>query len=189
MVETKENVRKRLLKQLLSFPQDELERRSKNVERIISNLSIYKEAEVIMLYYPLRGEVNLLGMVRKVLGKKEICFPVMDLKTKNLVPYKIGDLESDFSKGPYGVKEPDIKKTKRCSIKGLDLVFVPAVAFNLSKYRLGRGGGFYDRFIKTLNSHTKTIGVAFDCQIIDGLPVSIPQDERVDFIITESRVF
>ena len=189
MIESKENIRKRLLSKLLSFAQEEIERRSKNVERIISNLSVYKGAKSIMVYYPLKGEVNLLGIVRKALNNKEVCFPVIDLKNKNLIPCMVGDLERDFVKGPYGVREPDIKKTEQYPVGDLDLVFVPGVAFSPSKYRLGRGGGFYDRFIKTLSRRTKTIGVAFDCQIIDDLPVSIPYDERVDFIVTESAIF
>jgi len=188
MVESKENIRKKLLRQLLSFAREEIERRSKNVEKIISNLSIYKSAKAIMVYYPLKGEVNLLGIVRKALNKKEVCFPVIDLKNKNLVPYIVGDLERDFVKGPYGVREPDIKKTRQYPVENLDLVFVPGIAFSPSKYRLGRGGGFYDRFIKTLSKGTKTIGVAFDCQIINDLPVSIPHDERVDFVVTESGI-
>ena len=185
----KDLLREELLKKLLPLTFEEIERRSKDVQRNIFNLSIYRKAKIIMVYYPMRGEANLLGMIRKVLGKKEVCFPIIDLESKNLVPYKVRDLKKDFIKGPYGVTQPDIKRTEKVSPKKLDLVFVPGLAFDSHKNRLGRGIGFYDRFIKLLNRHTKKIGVAFDFQILKTLPVHIPQDEKVDIIVAETICF
>jgi len=185
----KEILRKQFLKRLLSLTQAEIKRRSKNVEQSISNWFLYKKSKVIMVYYPLKGEVDILGIVRKVLGTKEVCFPVVDLRNNKLVPYKIKDLENDFVIGPYGIKEPNTNRAKECLPRDIDIVFVPGLAFDVSRNRLGRGKGFYDRFIGTLDSRTKTVGVAFDFQIIKDLPVSIPQDQRLDFIVTEHEVF
>jgi len=185
----KEILRKHLLEKLLSLTQAEIKRRSKNVEQSIYNWFLYKKSKVIMVYYPLKGEVNFLGMIRKVLGKKEVCFPVVDLKNSKLIPYKIKDLESDFVTGPYGIKEPSTDRAEECLSDDIDIVFIPGLAFDVSRNRLGRGKGFYDRFIRTLGGRTKTVGVAFDFQIIKDLPVSIPQDQRLDFIVTEHEIF
>jgi len=189
MSECKETLRRQLLKRLLLLTQAEIKRRSKNVEQSISSWFLYKKSKVIMVYYPLKGEVNLLGIVRKVLGKKEVCFPVVDLKNSKLIPYKIKDLENDFVVGPYGIKEPNTNRAKECLSRDIDIVFVPGLAFDVSRNRLGRGKGFYDHFIGTLDSRTKTVGVAFDFQIVKDLPVSIPHDKRLDFIVTEHEVF
>ena len=185
----KEILRKRLLEKLLSLAEAEVKRRSKNVEQKVYKWFLYQRSKVIMVYYPLKGEVNLLGIVKKVLGKKEVCFPVIDSQSNSIIPYEVKDLENDFVIGPYGIKEPNTDKSKRCLLDNIDLVFVPGLAFDASRNRLGRGKGFYDRFIKTLSSRTKTAGVAFDFQIIKDLPVSIPQDQQLDFIITEHGVF
>ncbi|MFH1768996.1 MAG: 5-formyltetrahydrofolate cyclo-ligase [Candidatus Omnitrophota bacterium] len=189
--EEKKLLRQTLLTRLLSLTKQEIERRSKNVERIISNLSIYKKAKRIMVYYPLSGEVDLLGMIRKVLKDKEICFPVIDLARKKIVPYVAGNLNDDFIQGPYGVRQPDTAKTKQAELEGIDLVFVPGLAFDRQKNRLGRGGGFYDRFLNRLYNRGRalTVGVAFDFQIYKDLPVSIPQDAKVNFIVTDADYF
>ena len=189
VADRKETLRRQLLKRLLSLTQAEIKRRSKNIEQSISNWFLYKKSKVIMVYYPLKGEVSLLGIVRKVLGKKEVCFPVVDLKNNKIIPYKIKDLENDFVIGPYGIKEPDTDRAKECLPDDIDIVFVPGLAFDISRNRLGRGKGFYDRFIRALGIRTKTVGVAFDFQIIKDLPVSIPQDQRLNFIVTEHEVF
>ena len=189
IIEEKKTLRKKLLENLLSLTQMEVERRSKDVEKIISKLSMYNDAKVIMVYYPLKGEVSLLGIIDQVLGKKEVCFPVIDSKDKKLIPYAIGDLKNDFVKGPYAVMQPNKEKARQVPVEAIDVVFVPGIAFDRNKHRLGRGGGFYDRFIRTLAGHTTTIGVAYDFQILDSLPVNIPQDEKVDFIVTETDSF
>lgn len=187
--DSKEKLRKQLIEQLLSLKSEESIRRSKNVEKNISNLPIYKNAKTIMAYYPLKGEVSILGIVRKALGEKRICFPVIDSESNNLIPYCIRDLERDFIKGPHGVMQPDTNSTKKVDLGDIDLVFTPGIAYDRNKNRLGRGAGFYDRFITELNSCTKKIGVAFDFQILDDLPVNILHDQKVDIVVAETDCF
>ncbi|MCM8826466.1 MAG: 5-formyltetrahydrofolate cyclo-ligase [Candidatus Omnitrophica bacterium] len=189
-VEEKSVLRKNLLKKIYSLTNEEIERRSKNVEKTIINLPIYKRSKVIMVYYPLKGEVNLLGMVRKALKeKKTICFPVIDLKNKELLPYRVRNLDKDFVKGPLNIIQPDNRHTDKIELDELDLVILPALAMDYNKYRLGRGGGFYDRFINRLQSHTKKIGVVFDFQIFNVLPVCIPYDKKVDIVVSDTVCF
>lgn len=140
-----------------------------------------------MGYYPLKGEVNILGMIQKVLGKKIVCFPVVNKKTMEMTPYQVYDLKKDFKKGGFGVMEPVVDSKRRVSLGSIDCVLVPAVAFDKNRYRLGRGKGFYDRFIKRLGKSCQKIGVGFDDQLLDSLPVSIPHDQMVDFVITETK--
>ena len=79
-------------------------------------------------------------------------------------------LEENVSlkRGPYGVCEPAVRKS--ISLKQIDLVIVPGVAFDKKRNRLGRGKGCYDRFLKTLPADTPSIGLAFDFQIIPSVP-------------------
>lgn len=185
ITESKVELRKRMLSRLLSLTEEEIERRSKNVTKNIKEVSFYRKAKTIMAYYPLKGEVDILGMIREEFTKREFCFPVIDMEKRNLLPYWIYNLDTDFVVGPYGVREPNLKKAKLCAIKDIDLIFVPALAFDRNKYRLGRGGGFYDRFLRQRDSHTIVVGLAFDFQIVDVLPLNLPQDQSVDYIITD----
>ncbi|UCC95529.1 MAG: 5-formyltetrahydrofolate cyclo-ligase [Candidatus Omnitrophota bacterium] len=181
----KKSVRQELLSKLLSLTKEEIKRRSINVEKILRDLPIYKEAKLIMIYYPLKGEVDVLEMVRKAENKRW-CFPVMDLEMKNLLPFEVHNICEDFVAGPYGVMQPDPRRAKEVDIKEIDVVIVPGLAFDSQRNRLGRGGGFYDRFLKCIKPPTKTIGVAFDFQILPSLPIHHPHDKKVDHVISEN---
>lgn len=184
----KKELRQKLLEKLLSLTKDELKRRSENVEKILSGLSIYKQAKVIMAYYPLKGEVDILGMIRKVLGTKRFCFPVVNLDTKRLVAFEVCNLDRDFIKGPFGIMQPDSRKTNEVDVGEIDMVIVPGLAFDLQRNRLGRGGGFYDRFLKKIKPPAKKVGIAFEFQILENLPVHLPLDEKVDIVASEDFV-
>jgi len=184
--EEKKELRKKLLAKLLSLTGEELKRRSQNVEKRLSSLPIYKNAKLVMVYYPLRGEVDILRMVRRDLGLKRFCFPFVDLEKKELEVYEVNNLEDDFSVGPFRIMQPLPDKTKKVDIEEIDMVIIPALAFDRSCNRLGRGAGFYDRFLKRLNPSCKKVGIAFEPQILDDLPIHPSQDQKVDVIVSEN---
>ena len=186
-MDEKEQFRKKILTQLRSLRTDEIERRSIHVQKNIQKLPIYQRAKTVMAYYPLKGEPRILGMIRKDLSIKRFCFPAIDLRNKKLLPLCVRELENDFVRGPFGVMQPDEKTAQELHLEELDVVFVPGVAFDRTRLRLGRGGGYYDRLIAQLSPHTTTIGVAFDFQILDTLPVYAPHDEKTDFVVTDSE--
>jgi len=187
LTKEKEISRKKLLERLLSLSLEEVERRSKNVENRIQKLTQYINAKCIMVYYPLKGEVNLLGIMRKALSEKRICFPVV--RGDDMFPYQVKNLDTDFVSGPFGTRQPDLQKTVPVPVQDLDLVFVPGIGFDRQRNRLGRGAGFYDRFLKTVSSKTKKLGVAFDFQVLTDLPHISAQDEKVDILITDTTCF
>jgi len=163
-----------------------LQRRSENVARNLQNLPLYKQADCVMFYYPLKREVNLLGVIREALKQKRVCFPVIDLKEGNLIPYEVKDLAKDLVKGPLEIMQPDRERAREVELQALDVVIVPGLAFDREKNRLGRGKGFYDRFLKRLDKKTRIVGVAFDFQLIPSIPAHPPRDEKVDLVVTES---
>lgn len=181
----KQEIRRNLLKKLLSLTKEEIKRRSENVGRILSTLPIYNQAKIVMAYYPIKGEVNILDTVRKEWGIRKFCFPVMDLGKKDLCAYGVEDLNTDFREGPFGVMEPDPNKAKKIEIEDIDLILVPGLAFDYHRNRLGRGAGFYDRYLKRKRPSAHTAGIAFECQILDSLPTHYPFDEKVDIIVSE----
>lgn len=184
----KQGIREKLLERLLSLTKEEIKRRSKNVEAKLSELSIYRAAKVIMAYYPLQGEVDILDKIRKDIGSKRFCFPVMDLKAKNLRIFESANLDEDFVLGPWAVMQPDTKKTKEVDIKEIDMVIVPGLAFDKQRNRLGRGAGFYDRFLRNITPLTKKVGLAFKFQILENLPTNLSHDQKVDTIVSEDSV-
>ena len=180
----KSELRQKLLERLLSLTKEEIKRRSENVNERLSQLPIYKKAKVIMAYYPLRGEVDIKEMMRKDWKTKRWCFPIMEVATNRLRAYEVSNLDEDFIRGPLGVRQPDPKKTKEVDVGEIDLVIVPGLAFDRQRNRLGRGAGFYDRFLKDISS-AKKAGVAFDFQVLVNLPIHLPFDEKVDVVVSE----
>ena len=184
MVE-KETLRKQLLGRLLALTKQEIDKRSFKIASLLKNLAVYKQAKTVMFFYPLKGEADLRQVIREDLGKKNICFPVVNLKTGELIPYKVKNLDNDLKQGPYGIKEPDATLTTEVAVSELDAVIVPGLAFDHSGNRLGRGGGFYDRFLSRLPAHTATIGVAFDFQLLENLPFHRVHDQKVKYLVVE----
>ena len=84
--------------------------------------------------------------------------------------------------GAYGIEEPtgDVE----CPPEAIDLMIVPARAFTREGARLGRGGGFYDKYMSLPTFRAYKLGIAFECQIFESLPCD-PHDILVDEVITE----
>ena len=98
------------------------------------------------------------------------------------------NLDEDFVSGPYGVMEPDVGKTKETDVNEIDMVIVPGLGFDYQKNRLGRGAGFYDRFLVNLTPSIKKIGIAFECQLLGDLPIHLQTDQKVDIVVSEKAV-
>ena len=96
---------------------------------------------------------------------------------------QVGDLEADIVTGRFGIREPRTG-CARLSLKRLDLILVPGIAFDLDGHRLGRGRGYYDRLLGELQG--ARCGVAFDQQIVDRVPIE-PHDMRLSCIVTPTR--
>ena len=84
--------------------------------------------------------------------------------------------------------EPDPQKTKEIDTREIDMVIVPALGFDRKRNRLGRGAGFYDRFLAKITPPTLKVGIAFECQIVENLPVNLALDQKVDLVVTEKSI-
>lgn len=107
---------------------------------LLKNTAEYKQAKNIMLFYPLKNEVNLLSLLED--KTKNFYLPKIDGKNLLCCPYSNGD-ELCFS--CFKTKEP---LTSPVDKNLIDLVIVPALCCDKNNFRLGYGGGFYDRFLK-----------------------------------------
>lgn len=146
-------------------------------ELIIKKLKeteLYKSAKNIMIYYPLKYEVNLLGLLNDC--SKKFYLPKTDGKNLLCCPYSKDD---KLCLSLYKTQEP---KTKPCDKDTIDLVIVPALACDKNNYRLGYGGGFYDRFLKDFSG--KKICCIPKVLILDTV-CKENFDIPVDFVITD----
>lgn len=149
----------------------------------LQHLPIYQQAKRIMLYYPIHNEVDLLALVRSSEAQgqdKEFFLPVTLDQDIEIRRYSSA---TPMVSGQFGIPEPQ----GPAYTESLDLILIPAVGFDTQHHRLGRGGGYYDRFLSQLSQSTPTIGVAYDFQVVSQIPVE-RHDQPVMMVVTPTRV-
>lgn len=122
-----------------------IEQKSRTLTKLIRENRSYKEAQNIMLFYPTKFEMNFLDLLN---DKKNFFFPKVQEFNLLVCPYTNN---KGFQKSSLGIYEPCSAPVEP-SI--LNLIIVPALMVDKKHYRLGYGGGFYDRFLKNTNAQT-----------------------------------
>ncbi len=141
-----------------------------------------------MLYLPIVGEVDTLPLARRAWSAgKTLVAPTACDHCRTMRTIFCRPENEEMFHAFHGLRQPDRGLGEIC-VDQVDLVIVPAVAFDRRCNRLGRGGGFYDRFLARPELHAKTIGVAFAEQIVEHLPV-LPEDQPVDRVVTDQETF
>ncbi len=135
----------------------------------------YKRAKNIMIFYPLKDEVNLLSLLKD--KTKKFYLPKIDGENLLCCPYGEGD---ELCVSCFKTFEP---VTNACDKNIIDLVIVPALCCDKNNYRLGYGGGFYDRFFKDFRGK-KVVCLPEELVVETVYPEA--HDVPVDLIITTS---
>lgn len=148
----------------------------------------FQAARTVMVYHADPTEVDTHELVQAcLLGKKRVSLPRMEKGTRAMQVREILDPKRDLETSRFGsIKEPRAI-LPLIALETIDLVVVPGRAFDAHGNRLGRGGGYYDRFFARPQIRAKAAALAFDCQIVAAVP-SLDHDRPVDLIVTESRV-
>ena len=177
----KSKIRKRILK---------IRKKINNKNTNFSYSKAYKEIrkyiskkKIIGGYYPVNHEINILDFLNKLEIKgHKLSLPV--IKKNNEMDFYRWSKNDLLKLNDYGIPEPE--KNKKVFP---DILLVPLVAFDSRLYRIGYGGGYYDRYIeKYLNKkNLLKIGIAYSCQKINKVPVN-NYDKKLDIIITEKYV-
>lgn len=176
------NLRKEKNKDFIKYNSDII------TEKLLK-LDCIKNAKTIMLYLDFNNEVATDNLIIKLINLgKTVASPITLKEERKLIPSQITNLKNGIQYGAYNIREPKPEYSPEINIKDLDVVIVPAVAYDKNCYRLGYGGGFYDRFLENLREDAVTIGIAFDLQIFNQIPKE-DHDAQLDYIVTESTIF
>ncbi|MDR1122714.1 MAG: 5-formyltetrahydrofolate cyclo-ligase [Endomicrobium sp.] len=153
----------------------------------LKKLSLYEQANTLMIYLSYGSEVITDFIVESAIEeKKNVVVPVIknfrDLfmqAVKIIKPEEVNQLVC-------GIRQPEINSNNVVSKNSIDLILIPGIAFDLLGYRLGYGKGYYDRWLEDV-SLSKTVGLAYDFQITNKLPIG-KHDLPIGTIVTEQRV-
>jgi len=167
---TKKEIRALMMELRFKQTHKEKKQRDQDLLNQIRNHPYYKNAQTVTIFYPMKGEIGLLDLLK---DDKTFLFPKVEGNQLDFYPYHKFMV---FHKSAFGVMEPSVKEEKYTG--AYDLVIVPALAISKEKDRIGYGKGFYDRFI--LNNDIKyTLGVIYDFQELDHIDAS-SFDQKLD---------
>lgn len=200
--EVKAELRRRARETLGAVSSAELAGKSRAICERLGQWGPYVAATAVMVFLPLAGEVDVRGLVwgesekggaggagaagGMLGGGKRVCVPRVDWERKVMEPAVV-TAGMELVAGWHGVMEPP-REAKGLAVEELDLVLVPGLAFDAAGHRLGRGAGFYDRFLADERlAGAVTCGVCLESQIV----ASVPREEwdvPVKAIATEGRL-
>ena len=119
---------------------------------------------------------------------KTLVLPRVERDSRALQLYAVRDPARQLAPGVWGIRQPRTDLCPLVPASQLDFVLVPGVAFTRQCQRLGYGGGYYDRFIRSFAQRRPLVAAAFSLQILPALPVS-ERDQSVDCVVTENAEY
>lgn len=178
LTQKKVQLRQKIAELKQQYSEEELLKKSEEVFSVVELTGVFQEAKKIFIYYSMKDEVSTFSFIKKWNIEKEFYLPVVqgdNLKFRRYIS------DTDLKKSAFGVLEPTGEDCK--DLSKIDLIIVPGIAFDVKKNRLGHGRGYYDKFL--LNMKKPKMGVCFDFQLLDSVPVE-GHDITMDYIISEN---
>ena len=183
MIKTKKEIRREVKQAVLALSAAERESQSQRVCEQIKVLIAEHNPATVALFSPLPDEVDVTTLITS-LGCRVVLPRVGDKAdgTPEMEFYDYAALA--MASGAYGIIEP--QSGEPCRAEEIDLMVVPGVAFSSDGCRLGRGKGYYDRYLSREGFRACCIGVCYDCQLRKDIPAE-PHDKRVEKVVVGKR--
>ena len=162
-------------------------RNSRAIEVMLAGSGLVREVNAVLAYVSAKdNEVDTHGIIRGLLaGGKTVHVPVMDMERKVMQWSRLLSMD-ELEPGRFGLLEPAAQYRRITACPTADVCLVPGVAFTCTGWRIGYGGGYFDRFLDGFSGIP--VGLAHEIQVVDRIPTDT-HDRPVDHLITESGVF
>ena len=182
----KNNIRKSLLRQGQLLSTEFVQKSNQIIQTTaIKELKI-NEVENILLYFPFKFEISVNLIINEINKHTKIYMP--KILSRKEMKFNLMDSKSYLKKNKYGIDE--INNKKYIDPLSLDIMLIPFVGVDKGGYRLGYGGGYFDRalkHIKNLEQRPKIIGLGYDYQMFNG-DFAEDHDIKYDVVITEKNI-
>lgn len=181
----KKVLRSQLLEKRKNISLEDRINKSKIIMDKLMSTDEYKNANVVMAFASFGTEVMTHDFIKTSLANgKRIILPISIKEPRSLFLQEITNFD-ELKPSTYGILEPE--KKENFDIKKLDLVVVPSVAIDHRGYRLGYGGGYYDRFLSSLDKRTKIVAINFEELFVYRVIIS-KYDVKVPVLITDKKI-
>ena len=183
---SKSEVRKRLRQTLAAMSDVERRRKSAAACAFLLSSPEFAAARVVMLYLSTPMEVATAPITLRAWQEgKTVVVPKVNLEQRHMLPMEISSLQSGLKSGRLGILEPI--GGKPIPVDLIDLVVVPGLGFTADGYRIGRGMGFYDRFLAQSGFLGLSCGLGFEEQIVEELP-TLDHDVPLSMLVTDRGI-
>lgn len=187
IIQIKRNLRNKLRK--LRREQQYKDKLSAKLFYRLTDLSEFSGTATTLYYIDVRDEVRTKPYLEQQLNSsKKVVVPYCDEGSLSLV--ELRDF-TELTAGDYGILEPNeqLKRDKHRAVQPteIDIALIPGLGFDAAGGRIGHGKGYYDRLIPFLRADCLRIGIAFDCQLVDRIPL-YAHDQQMDLILTPSQI-
>jgi 5-formyltetrahydrofolate cyclo-ligase len=183
---SKKDLRTRLKANLAALSADEVHQRSRQACNLLVAQPEFERCETVMVFLSLPTEINTAPLVLRAWQEgKRVLAPRVSWEQRRMMPVEIRSLTEDIEDTQWSLRQP--LQGDPVPVGMIDLVVVPGLGFDPEGNRLGRGRGFYDRFLAHAEFAGSTCAVAFEEQIVEAIPAD-SHDIRVDMLITDQQV-
>ncbi|MBY0187772.1 5-formyltetrahydrofolate cyclo-ligase [Bacillus altitudinis] len=182
----KKELRLQTLAMLEQISTEEFNRHASLLHEHVLQLPAWKQAKTIALTMSRGKEIPTMPLIEKAWEEgKTVCIPTCFPKTKEMVFYEYTP-ETKMTSSYFGLLEPDPLESTVVHKEAIDLIIVPGVCFDQRGYRIGYGGGYYDRYLA--DYHGTTLALCLSVQQVDHLPAE-PHDIPVSIMVSEKGTF
>jgi 5-formyltetrahydrofolate cyclo-ligase len=183
----KSTLRRQMKSLLAAISPKERRQRSRAATDRLTDLPEFHDSGTLMTFLSLPHEVDSAPVILRAwqLGKT-VVVPKTVVGRRRLIPYQIETLDTGLTAGPYGIPEP--MDGTPYPLTMINMVIVPGLAFDTRGNRLGKGAGFYDRFLRENGFTGIKAGLCFHEQVVEEIP-SEPHDVPLDLLVTDQGVY
>ena len=156
-------------------------------DNILCSTDWFKKSKIVASFLSIKSEIPAAPL-NKTIEKygKVLCLPTMPKNGSGILVFKRYFFGDKLYEGSYGVKEP-----LNNDVHLPDIIFTPCLAFDIHGFRLGYGGGFYDKtisYFNTIKHNFLTVGLAYDDQKVNNV-VHDDLDQKLNYILTEKQLY
>ncbi|MEM1159053.1 MAG: 5-formyltetrahydrofolate cyclo-ligase [Verrucomicrobiota bacterium] len=157
---------------------------STRIQQHLVRSKLWKSAQVIMFFSALPGEPRTVELLRAGLDEGKVCvYPKTEPLKTTIRLFSVKSTER-LVRGNLAIMEPEVSKCEEVQPGEVELACVPGLGFDYAGNRLGRGQGYYDRFLSQPEFSGITIGLQFECQLVEKIPTEC-HDYPVQYLLSE----